>query len=175
MFEFLKKIPYISSAVSFVFGNVRLVIEYVLIALIIAGTASAIALWYRTKFLEASNDNLRERIISVELTNQLQDKTIVELQELRERDVKVISELAKDYEGLSKTDARARKQISVLESKDADVREYLDRPIPPELACVLNDTCPPAKAGVASGKGNAPSPAAGAVPKARATGTPNNP
>ena len=139
MLKFLKGVPFIGTAVSFVTGNVRLVIEYVLIGLIIAGMATAITLWYRTQYLETRNDELRERISNVEVINEAQDKTITDLQDLRKQDAAVMAGLVTDYAKLSKSDMAARKKLSDLEKQNANVRDYLDQPLPPELVCMLNN------------------------------------
>ena len=141
MLSFLKKVPFLGTAVSFVTGNVRLVIEYILIGLIIAGAATAITLWYRTQYLETRNDELHERITNVEVINEAQDKTISDLQALRQQDAAVMAGLVTDYAKLSKSDATARKKLSELEKQNANVREYLDQPLPPELVCMLNNSC----------------------------------
>lgn len=147
MLNFLKKVPFLGTAISFVTGNARLAIEYVLIALAIAGAATAITLWYRTHYLETRNDELRERISNVEVINEAQDKTITDLQDLRKQDAAVMAGLVTDYAKLSKSDMAARKKLSDLEKQNANVRDYLDQPLPPELVCMLNNSCTGAEAG----------------------------
>ena len=170
MLSFLKKVPFLGTAISFVTGNARLVIEYVLIALTIAGAATAIALWYRTNYLEARNDELRERVVNVEVINEAQDKTISDLQALRQQDAAVMAGLVTDYAKLSKSDATARKKLSELEKQNANVRDYLDQPLPPELVCMLDSSCTAAQASGAGGQGSAAEQPAGTVQKARPSG-----
>ena len=170
MLSFLKKVPFLGTAVSFVAGNARLVIEYALIALAITGAATAIALWYRTNYLEACNDELRKRVVNVEAINEAQDKTISDLQALRQQDAAVMAGLVTDYAKLSKSDATARKKLSKLEKQNANVRDYLDQPLPPELVCMLNNSCTAAQASGASSQGSAAEQPAGAVQKARPPG-----
>ena len=170
MLSFLKNVPFLGTAISFVTGNARLAIEYVLIALVIAGAATAIALWYRTNYLEARNDELRERVVNVEVINEIQDKTISDLQALRQQDAAVMAGLVTDYAKLSKSDATARKKLSELEKQNANVRDYLDQPLPPELVCMLNNSCTAAQASGASSQGGAAEQPAGAVQKARPPG-----
>ena len=172
MLSFLKNVPFLGTAISFVTGNARLAIEYVLIALVIAGAATAIALWYRTNYLEARNDELRERVVNVEVINEIQDKTISDLQALRQQDAAVMAWLVTDYAKLSKSDATARKKLSELEKQNANVRDYLDQPLPPELVCMLNNSCTAARASGAGSQGGAAEPSAGTVQKARPTGNP---
>lgn len=170
MLSFLKKVPFLGTAVSFVAGNARLVIEYVLIALAITGAATAIALWYRTNYLEAHNDELRERVVNVEAINEAQDKTISDLQALRQQDAAAMAGLVTDYAKLSKSDATARKKLSELEKQNASVRDYLDQPLPHELACMLNNSCIAAQASGAGGQGSAAEQPAGTVRRARPSG-----
>ena len=170
MLKFLKKVPFLGTAISFVTGNARLVIEYVLIALAITGAATAIALWYRTNYLEACNDELRERVMNVEAINEAQDKTISDLQALRQQDAAVMAGLVTDYAKLSKSDATARKKLSELEKQNANVRDYLDQPLPPELVCMLDNSCTAAQASGAGGQGSAAEQPAGTVQKARPSG-----
>ena len=170
MLSFLKKVPFLGTAISFVTGNARLVIEYILIALAIAGAATAIALWYRTNYLEARNDELRERVVNAEAINEAQDKTISDLQALRQQDAAVMAGLVTDYAKLSKSDATARKKLSELEKQNANVRDYLDQPLPPELVCMLNNSCTAAKASGAGSQGSATEQPAGTVQKARPSG-----
>ena len=170
MLSFLKKVPFLGTAISFVTGNARLVIEYVLIALVIAGAATAIALWYRTNYLEARNDELRERVVNAEVINEAQDKTISDLQALRQQDAAVMAGLVTDYAKLSKSDATARKKLSELEKQNANVRDYLDQPLPPELVCMLNNSCTATQASGAGSQGNAAEQHAGTVQKARPPG-----
>lgn len=172
MFSFLEKVPFLGTAVAFVTGNVRLVIEYVLIALTIVGAASAIALWYRTNYLEACNDELRERVVNVELINEAQNKTIADLQETRQQDAAVLAALIVDYDKLSKSDTTARKKLSNLEKQNAKVHGYLDESLPPELSCMLNDSCTAAQTSGSGGQGGAAEPSAGTVQGTRTTGDP---
>lgn len=172
MLKFLKKIPFLGTAVSFATSNVRLVIEYILIGLIIAGMATAITLWYRTQYLETRNDELRERITNVEVINEAQDKTITDLQDLRQQDAAVMAGLVMDYAKLSKSDAHARKKLSELEKQNANVRDYLDQPLPPELVCMLNNSCTAAQASGAGVPAAASVQPAGTVQKARPASDP---
>lgn len=174
-FAWLKKVPFIGAATSFVGGNVRLVIEYVLIGLVIACAATAIALWYRTSYLEERNDELRVRVTNAEVINEAQDQTITDLQDLRQQDAEVMAGLVTDFAHLSKSDFRARQRLSELEKHNETVRDYLDQRIPPDLVCLLNDSCTPTQTGGQSGEGSAAKEPAGAVQGARQTTTSRKP
>ena len=117
-----------------------------------------------------SNDELRERVVNVEVINEAQDKTISDLQALRQQDAAVMAGLVTDYAKLSKSDATARKKLSELEKQNANVRDYLDQPLPPELVCMLNNSCTAAQASGAGSQGSAAEQPAGTVQKARPSG-----
>lgn len=166
MFSFLSKVPFIGTITGFFVGKARLIIEYVLIGMVIAIAATAFTLWVRANKLEIRNDELRGRVTTTELINQAQDETITELQALRTQDSLVITGLLTDYTRLNESDTKARKKLAQLEKENATVREYLDRPLPPELSCMLNNSCGAASTD-ASGKGSPTAPASGSVQKAR--------
>lgn len=169
--SWITKVPYLGTAASFAISNVRLVIEYALIGLVIACAATAIALWYRTNYLESHNDELRERVTHAEIINDAQDDTIDRLNKLREIDAKVMEGLMSDYSKLAATDAQARKSLSNLENTNEDVRAYLDQPLPSDLVCLLNNSCSAGgKNSGEGGKGKAPVLPAGTVQKAGPSG-----
>ena len=141
MIAILKRVPFLSGVVKFVTGNVRLAIEYALIGLIVVSTATSVTLWYRTKTLEDKNDTLHSRVAINEIVNKTQDATIADLKELRVQDAATMVGLIADYAKLSKSDGRARKKLADLEKENANIRAYLEQPLPPELACMFNGTC----------------------------------
>ena len=174
MFKVLSKVPFVGEAVAFVTNNARLVLEYVLIALVIAGGALTIAAHYRVKELEESNTALTSRVATMEVVDATQNKTIADLQDLRQKDAEVMAGLVNDYAKLSKSDVSARKKLLDLEKQNARVRDYLSQPVPPELVCMLNNSCTPATGG-ASGQGKAASQPSGDVQKARPPRDPKQP
>ena len=86
------------------------------------------------------------------------------------QDAAVMAGLVTDYAKLSKSDATARKKLSELEKQNANVRDYLDQPLPPELVCMLDNSCTAAQASGAGGQGSAAEQPAGTVQKARPSG-----
>jgi hypothetical protein len=108
----------------------------------------------------------------VELINEAQNKTIADLQETRQQDAAVLAALIVDYDKLSKSDTTARKKLSNLEKQNAKVHGYLDESLPPELSCMLNDSCTAAQTGGSGGQGNTTEPSAGTVQGTRTTGDP---
>jgi hypothetical protein len=147
-------------------GNVRLIVEYALIAIIIAVAAVAFTLWTQTHELNAKNDTLLGRVSQVEIINQAQDATINDLQDLRKKDAEVMAGLVTDFKQLSQNDSAARKKLSELEKSNAKVRDYLDQPLPAELVCLLNESCQTRNPDP-NRKGQAPVVPAGAVSGAK--------
>jgi hypothetical protein len=149
MIDFLAKVSFLGRAVSFVTSKTRLVLEYTLIGLVISSTALAIALWYRANALEEKNAALDRAIAAAQSVDAAQTATIAELHNLRERDAKAISGLVADYRVLATSNENAKRKLAELEKRNEAVRVYLATPIPPDLACVLNDTCAPKSGGAA--------------------------
>lgn len=165
MLEALVAIPFIGRAVAFVTSKTRLVIEYVLIALLLTSAGVALTLWVRTDGLENNNEALQVRVSHSESVNEAQDRTISLLQDLRRRDAALMKGLADDYSTLAKSDVSARKKLAALEKRNESVRSYLEQPVPDELVCLLNVTCTPRAA--APPKDSPASRPTGEVPGAR--------
>ena len=170
MFLFLlSKLPFLATAATFVKTRSRLAIEYGLIAVLIAVAGFTFSLWLSKGETEkelsqakTSLASVQGRLNSVEQINQTQEATIGELKELRLIDAQALTGLLSDYKTLSKSDTRARKRLDTLEKTNEVVRNYLDQRIPPDLACLLNDTCGATGTGDTGREGNrAPSSALG--------------
>lgn len=128
----------------FVRDKKRLIIEYILIAVIVASAATVFTLWLQrekteNKLVEASQkiDGLKKRVHTVEQINATQDRTIKTLNELREQDATALGGLLNDYTRLSERDKSVQKQIAELEKNNEKVRSYLSQPLPPELRSLL--------------------------------------
>lgn len=149
MFLFLlSKLPFLATAATFVKTRSRLAIEYGLIAVLITVAGFTFSLWLSKGKTEkalshakSSLASVQGRLDSVEQINQTQEATIGELKELRLLDAQALTGLLSDYKSLSKSDTRARKRLDTLEKTNEVVRNYLDQRIPPDLVCLLNDTC----------------------------------
>jgi len=137
--------------------------------MVIAGFATVVTLWSRTKALEDKNDKLYDRVIQAESINDHQEKTIGDLQRLREIDALVMAGLIADYTRLSKVDASTRNKLSELEKTNATVRTFFDQPLPAELICMLNESCDPKDTGE-GGKGKAANQPAGGVQATKTQG-----
>lgn len=128
----------------FVRNKKRLMIEYVLIAVIVASAATVFTLWLQNqkqedKLTTASQtiDGLKDRVKTVEQVNETQEGTIKTLNELREQDALALGGLLSDYTRLSERDKSVQKQIADLEKNNEKVRDYLNQPLPPELRSLL--------------------------------------
>lgn len=125
-------------------GNHRLLIEYFLIAVVLVTAGLALTMWLqREKYedrLAVAELNLataRQRLTAVEQVNQGQAQTIASLRHLRELDSRALGGLVSDYAKLTARDATLSREISVLEKNNAEVRSYLDEPVPADLARLL--------------------------------------
>jgi type II secretory pathway pseudopilin PulG len=163
----LTKLPWLSTAWGFLKKKRRLVIEYVLIAIVVAVAGFTFSMWLSKERTEKSlltTENelqaVRQRLGAVESVNQQQEATIGELKELRLQDAQAFAGLLADYKVLADNDARARKRLATLEKSNETVRNYLNEPIPFELVCLLNRTCDTGNSG--SDKGGTGSTSRGA-------------
>lgn len=163
----LTKLPWLASALGFMKNKKRLVIEYALIAVLVAVAGFTFAMWLSKERTEKSLlttqlelQTVSSRLNSVEEVNQAQEATISELKELRLKDAQALTGLLTDYKTLADNDYRARQRLSSLEKSNETVRNYLNQPIPPDLVCLLNNTCNAGNSG--SDKDRAGSPARGA-------------
>lgn len=143
---FLSKLPFIGKAVTFVTDKKRLVLEYLLIAAVITIGGAAFGLWLKTKAVEndllqtqVTLESAKSRLTAIEFTNEQQAGTIATLRDLRNKDAFAMQGLMSDYKRLSARDKYFRDQLKHLENTNAEVRSYLDTPIPSDLACLLND------------------------------------
>lgn len=132
------------TAVTNVKDKHRLIIEYVLIGLMIAACALALTMWLQRERIEDQLSDVRtklstanQRLGAVEQVNEGQARTIADLRELREIDSRSLGGLASDYKRLHERDTRLARDINQLEKTDAQVRSYLDEPVPAELSRVL--------------------------------------
>lgn len=126
---------------NFLRDKVRLVVEYILIAIIIVCAGTAATLWMKTKNLELSNQRLDSRVVAVEAENKVQADTISELTALRERDAQVTEGLALAMSKIAIKDSSIRTKLQSVEVGDEKVRNFLDDPIPSNIICLLDDTC----------------------------------
>lgn len=148
MIGLLSKLPWVINILGFFQSKTRLVIEYALIGAIVVIGGFTFSMWLSKEqteksLLVAENELLtvQSRLNIVEFSNQQQETTIEELKALRFKDAQVLTGLLVDFKVLAENDDIARQRLATLEKSDETVRAYLNQRIPPNLACLLNDTC----------------------------------
>lgn len=152
MVSWLLALPVIGKVLGNVFGFVgskgRLIIEYGLVAIVVTLLGGMAALWQgklktevRLVNTEKNLGDVNNRLQTAETVNDIQNGTIDNLKDLRAKDARVLDKLITDYRTLARDDSSFRNRLTKLENSNADVKSYLNQPIPVELACVLNNTC----------------------------------
>lgn len=140
----LTKIPFVDKLLGMCAGKGRLWIEYLLIAAVVTIGGFTVAQWYskvqlekRLGETELALSQVGSRLGLVEMVNQSQEETINSLHDLRIKDSRAITGLLQDFDNLSLRDARVRRELNELRNSNQAAREYIERPIPPELARML--------------------------------------
>lgn len=175
MIALLTKLPWIAKSLAFVQNKTRLVLEYILIAVLVASASLTFTMWLSKgriqEQLGAAQKDLasaHKRLDAVELVNEQHELTISSLKEMRLKDATALAGLISDYKALANSDAIARKRLATLENTNEDVRIYLNQRIPPNLACLLNHTCEAGnQGGDKAGARAAPASSAATVPSSR--------
>lgn len=151
-------------------AQIRLWIEYALIAAVIifAGLAITVkmeSLRQETKIEKLSGkvESAETRLGVVEGVNKAQKEIIEGLANQRDLDGKAIVNLMDTYQKLTITDRSLRKQLNDLEKND-EARTYLDGAVPDPVGCLYDGSCggdpgPPAQAAGTSADPVLPSPA----------------
>lgn len=155
-------VPVLTPAASFIKRKALLVVGYVFVGLLLILAGFALTQWV-DKLLTKNRLAKTQAALVVTQTNvntltgikDQQVRTIGTLNELRELDHKQMDKLAKDKKKAQRENAILEAKVAQLEAEDEDVRNYLNQPIPPSLACVLNDNCP-AKTTGDGGEGRGP-------------------
>lgn len=120
--------------------------------------------YYQRSMLKNEVESLTKQRAEVLAANEAQAAALARLEARHKQDEQVVAKLMKDVEVISTRDRQARKRLANLERNDANVRKYLDTPVPPALDCVFDD----ADCDEAGGVG-AP-PAGGAAPAVHPAG-----
>lgn len=151
--------------------NVRLWIEYGVIAALIAVGGIAVTNYYKSRLQEArveqvtqELDHVNDRLGTAETVNETQQKVILDLADQRNVDGQRIVELIDSYSTLSQNDKLLRNRLSTLEKNDA-AKKYLDTPVPDAVGCLYDETCP--TEGSSQAGGGQGTPAGSAAPTVR--------
>ena len=168
MISLLTKLPWLAGALGFVKNKKRLVIEYVLLAVLVAVAGFTFTMWLQKERTEKSLavaqgelQTVKGRLTIVEAVNDQQEKTISDLKDLRSEDAKALGGLLSDYKSLAANDARVRRRLTTLEQTNETIRTYLNQPIPSDLVCLLNGACNAGDPGRDANREGDPSGAAG--------------
>lgn len=174
----LSKLPFLSTAASFVTSKARLVIEYLLIGVVITLCGVAVTLWGKNKVAEVnlaktqvSLETVASRLGTVENANSANQQTISDLQAQRIKDNSSLTDLMGDFKNLTDSDSKVRTRLQNLETSNAIVRNYLGNAVPPELNCLLNNTCSAGTSNSSSDAHSARTPASGVPGAVPATGS----
>lgn len=148
MITLLTKLPWLAGALGFMKSKKRLVIEYALLAVLVAVAGFTFTMWLQKErtekaLLQAQGDlvAVQSRLTVVEAVNDQQEQTIANLKDLRVEDAKALGGLLNDYKSLAANDARVRRRLTTLEQTNETIHNYLNQPIPADLVCLLNGTC----------------------------------
>jgi hypothetical protein len=130
---------------SWVTGKARLIIEYVLLALVVALAGYTVFSFVERKQLIANVSDLSTKLGNVSQTlnqqvaiNHDQDAAIAEVKRLRGLDGDAIQGLQKDLATAQTHDHSIRQKLAQLEKNNADARDLLDTAVPVGLGCVLD-------------------------------------
>lgn len=139
------KLPVIAPLFNFLRNKSRLACEYGLIAVVIVIGTFTVTQWYgkmkletRLAYAELSLGKVEGRLQIVEAVNEAHEQTIESLRELRERDALALERLLSDYHILSMQDATIRNELHALRNSNQTVLDYLDQPVPSDLARLLH-------------------------------------
>ncbi len=142
----------VGNGVGWVFGHVRLIIEYAMIAamVILAGlyVAQRIhGLQLDTEVQKLTNHSkLADGTIKVLAdANVEQDRSIARLKELRAKDSRQIQSLQKDFKKTDRASLQIKAKLSELEKTNVQAKSLLDTAVPDTVGCVLDGTTCPAR------------------------------
>jgi TRAP-type uncharacterized transport system fused permease subunit len=144
------------------FPQIRLWIEYALIAAVVIFAGLAVTVKMESLRQEIKITSLSSRIESaetrlgvVEGVNEAQKEVIQDLAAQRSIDGASIVKLMDTYQELTIADRNLRNQLSNLENND-EARSYLDTPVPNSVGCLWDNSCTATGADEASGSGDLP-------------------
>lgn len=139
---------------SWAFSHIRLLIEYAMIAALVALAGLYVAQRIHSLQLDtqvqklAGDAQLADSTIKVlARANVDQDAAIASLKELRARDSKQIQSLQKDFRKTDAASLQVKAKLAALEETNAQAKSLLDTAVPDAVGCVLDGRACPATAG----------------------------
>lgn len=124
MMTSLRKIRWICRSFHFVNRKTRLVVEYVLVAILITTAGTAASLWFEQAAMTAQLQAVQGKVVVIESVNEKQELTIHDL-DIRHAELKG--------------------KLSDLEKSDEALKNYLSQPLPGKLGCMLPGAKPGCK------------------------------
>lgn len=129
-------------------SNLRLYVEYALIAILLVVCGLAVTLKMQTYRQEISITNLSNglekangQIEVITSVNEAQQGVIDTLGGQRETDNLAVNRLLDTYDKLRDADQKIRSKLDSLEKTDVQAKAYFDSAIPESVACVYDDSC----------------------------------
>lgn len=146
------KIPLLSNAIAWVTGNVRLVIEYALLAalVVVGGLAVSekihgLVLDKQVSDLQGQTGKQQDTINNLVDANGQQQQAIGQLQDMRDKDSHTIVGLQSDLKMFRVSAKSVSDKVSELEKNNARAKALMDVAVAPDIGCVLDGTpCPAA-------------------------------
>jgi hypothetical protein len=136
-----------STAIAWIVGHVRLLIEYGLLIAFIVTCGIVLNLRVHSAkqdtVIQKVTDDLataqQSEIIAAK-ANAEQDAAIATLKQLREKDSTAIAGLQNDFAITNSTTAAVKQKLSLLEKNNVQAKKLLDDTVPASLGCVLDHT-----------------------------------
>lgn len=144
----------VSTFFAWAFSHVRLLIEYALIAAVVALAGLYVAQRIHGLQLDAQvqklagDAQLADGTIKVlAQANADQDAAIASLKDLRARDSRQIQSLQKDFKKTDAASMQVKAKLAALEKTNVQAKSLLDTAVPDVARCVLDGTPCPARSG----------------------------
>lgn len=136
-------------------GKARLIIEYVLLAVLVAVAGYSVNSYLQIKGLSKSNADLNTKVgglngalETVVGVNNDQQEAINRLKGLRQTDASALDGLKKELESNGTKTSKVAAKVSQLEKNNAEAKKVMDTAVPRALGCVREGPeCPPASSG----------------------------
>lgn len=143
--QLLERIPLLGTAWAWVSGKARLLLEYALIAAVVALAGFAFNSALQRKSLEKTVAGLSTSLGSVSTTlnqqveaNRQQDAAIARLKDLRELDSSALTTLQGELGSVNANNRTIKTKLAELERTNAQAKAFLDTAVPDAVGCLLD-------------------------------------
>lgn len=140
-----------SGGLSALWGRLGLWLGYIAVGIAITLGCAAVWFYHQNNELHDAVGSLKttvsvqqDTLKQLEANNAQQDKAISDLTSMRQVDSAVVSGLLEDYKRINATTSTTKQKIQELEKRNAEVRSYLNTPLPASVRRVLNGEPAPA-------------------------------